>query len=775
MPSNSTTRTRNRSSSNAYVEHEPPPSNWNQYHTPLVNHVSAVHHPETLKTPPLRPASVSKSGAGMSAASRYAHNLKVLRRRDPSILRIFDQFSHVCIYHHNGQSWEKKGFEGSMFLYERADYPPYGFYILNRMGMDDYIQRLWPEDNLSVTGSYLMLRTWPEWSRNRIRDIEASNGSKELHPFDERYKWDQETRPNEATEVSKTIGLWMFNTDAREPLITVMLRLHGFIRQNLPYPEKYRYGPDKPPPPNSSPSLANGAPNRTASAASTESGASTAHTGSASTDSSSHSQQHSPNAAYTNPLLYQISDSASTASADPRFLNAFVETPKVKGKIRKRKGKREKLFAESGDVTPMANGSNQVSDLNILFAKLVQPSASTDEANAESGYGPALPMSRGPLIPESSMGNGSLSNPASNPISMAVAHPPPVDQTTSTKLTLEGLFASVTSIPVDHQVYDAPNHRNAEDGFNHKHHQRSSPHSHSSSMPLATIKTQAGNAAHYSASPVKNTGLALLNDIFASASTSGLASSIISPSDSILQENICSEIEHHSTSVLSTIATSRDEPETIEIYSPRPQAPLSLATMFDAAVCDGTRSPSGLGLDVTSIEQDAGREGHQTILTQRVLDTLLDTGGSMDPEHDDDVKANTPNTPSEMNAEPEEVRRRLLHMIGLGSSSHFPYSHPKSNGDVTPRAIHKETPEPATTSSFGVPESLQHSTSHTDVSFADTEDVFDEGDEDDEPIVELDFSDTRALSDIHVFENRERVLREQLIERKAASRNHQDQ
>ncbi|KAJ4485477.1 hypothetical protein J3R30DRAFT_3233386, partial [Lentinula aciculospora] len=95
----------------------------------------------------------------MSAASRYAHNLKVLRRRDPSILRIFDQFSHVCVYHHNGECWEKKGFEGSMFLYERADYPPYGFYILNRMGMDDYIQRLWPEDNMSVTGSYLMLRT----------------------------------------------------------------------------------------------------------------------------------------------------------------------------------------------------------------------------------------------------------------------------------------------------------------------------------------------------------------------------------------------------------------------------------------------------------------------------------------------------------------------------------------------------------------------------------------------------------------------------------------
>lgn len=57
---------------------------------------------------------------GMSPSSRYNHNLKVLRRRDPSIVSIFDQFSHVCLYHHNGEKWEKKGYEGSMFLYERS-------------------------------------------------------------------------------------------------------------------------------------------------------------------------------------------------------------------------------------------------------------------------------------------------------------------------------------------------------------------------------------------------------------------------------------------------------------------------------------------------------------------------------------------------------------------------------------------------------------------------------------------------------------------------------
>lgn len=70
-------------------------------------------HPSPAPTP--EPSAIG----GMSAASRYDHNLKVLRRRDPSIVSIFDQFSHVCVYHHDGTRWEKQGFEGTMFLYER--------------------------------------------------------------------------------------------------------------------------------------------------------------------------------------------------------------------------------------------------------------------------------------------------------------------------------------------------------------------------------------------------------------------------------------------------------------------------------------------------------------------------------------------------------------------------------------------------------------------------------------------------------------------------------
>ena len=49
----------------------------------------------------------------------YQSNMKVLLRREPTITSIVDQFSHVCLYHHNGQKWEKHGYEGSMFLFEK--------------------------------------------------------------------------------------------------------------------------------------------------------------------------------------------------------------------------------------------------------------------------------------------------------------------------------------------------------------------------------------------------------------------------------------------------------------------------------------------------------------------------------------------------------------------------------------------------------------------------------------------------------------------------------
>ena len=63
----------------------------------------------------------------MASDSIYQNNITVLRRRDPSILSIMDFFSHVCLYHYNGVDWEKRGFEGTMFLVEQSVHSPPSF------------------------------------------------------------------------------------------------------------------------------------------------------------------------------------------------------------------------------------------------------------------------------------------------------------------------------------------------------------------------------------------------------------------------------------------------------------------------------------------------------------------------------------------------------------------------------------------------------------------------------------------------------------------------
>ena len=69
--------------------------------------------------PPSTIAQTPSMSLGMSPSERYESNLRVLRKRDPSIVSIFDQFGHVCVYHYVNKKWEKNGYEGSMFLFER--------------------------------------------------------------------------------------------------------------------------------------------------------------------------------------------------------------------------------------------------------------------------------------------------------------------------------------------------------------------------------------------------------------------------------------------------------------------------------------------------------------------------------------------------------------------------------------------------------------------------------------------------------------------------------
>ncbi|KAI0718368.1 hypothetical protein C8T65DRAFT_638748 [Cerioporus squamosus] len=222
---------------------------------------SNVHNARTVATPPPPPPqrtitpSASAHKPGLSEAI-YQTNLKVMLRREPSITGTVDQFPHVCLYRYDGQKWEKHGYEGSMFIYQKSTYPTYGFYILNRMGTEDYIRPIYPEDDMEILSEYLMVRFYPDYTQLRLemnlpypipdeaKPAFSAELQKRIPPEYQERDLNKEKRGR-----SITLGLWMFATDAREPLKYVMMRLHSYIKRGLPYPEEFHYGPGRPPPP----------------------------------------------------------------------------------------------------------------------------------------------------------------------------------------------------------------------------------------------------------------------------------------------------------------------------------------------------------------------------------------------------------------------------------------------------------------------------------------------------------------------------------------------
>jgi hypothetical protein len=87
------------------------------------------------------------------------------------------------------------------------------------MGTDDYIQRMFPEDEMSLVGSYFMIRSFPAFSKQRLALIEPCND-----PFSDIYKVDTQSLTREAKGNSIVVGLWMFAPDARQAMTVVMER-----------------------------------------------------------------------------------------------------------------------------------------------------------------------------------------------------------------------------------------------------------------------------------------------------------------------------------------------------------------------------------------------------------------------------------------------------------------------------------------------------------------------------------------------------------------------
>ncbi|GAA5899803.1 uncharacterized protein JCM6883_005992 [Sporobolomyces salmoneus] len=90
---------------------------------------------------------------------RQQLNLKNLQRHDPLISEIVTSASYASVYENYGEQWVKTGVEGPMFLFSRTQSPHYGFFVLNRQGLE-YIQEfLTPDCELNVGGEFILFES----------------------------------------------------------------------------------------------------------------------------------------------------------------------------------------------------------------------------------------------------------------------------------------------------------------------------------------------------------------------------------------------------------------------------------------------------------------------------------------------------------------------------------------------------------------------------------------------------------------------------------------
>jgi len=99
------------------------------------------------------------------------------------------------------------------------------------MGMDDHIQRLYPEDSIAAQGSYLIIRSYPEYTNRRLAAVRSSLSNDVPHKFSDVYAIPNvdQLKPEDKGD-AQTIGLWMFATDAKEHMIDVIQRYVGCSR-----------------------------------------------------------------------------------------------------------------------------------------------------------------------------------------------------------------------------------------------------------------------------------------------------------------------------------------------------------------------------------------------------------------------------------------------------------------------------------------------------------------------------------------------------------------
>lgn len=95
--------------------------------------------------------------------------------------------------------------------------------------MDDYIQRLYPEDSMQAHESYLMMRSYTDFASRRLSIARASMPPQRAEGASSKFAPefaipDPEKLLDSEKGASQTVSLWCFATDARDSMQDVMIR-----------------------------------------------------------------------------------------------------------------------------------------------------------------------------------------------------------------------------------------------------------------------------------------------------------------------------------------------------------------------------------------------------------------------------------------------------------------------------------------------------------------------------------------------------------------------
>lgn len=97
----------------------------------------------------------------MDTAQRHAINLSVLKRHDSSITNIIESSSHVVVYNFEEKlkEWQKKGIEGTMFIFNRNKEPSLGFFVMNRLGLENLMVFITADMEIEISGDFVIYKT----------------------------------------------------------------------------------------------------------------------------------------------------------------------------------------------------------------------------------------------------------------------------------------------------------------------------------------------------------------------------------------------------------------------------------------------------------------------------------------------------------------------------------------------------------------------------------------------------------------------------------------